>query len=130
MMGYTYLRKETREFFPYMSLTLSERFKQMEQIRKKKQQTQNKKSQDIAVKIAPKVTTKVTKKDGVANRLGPKKQSIEQRLGKTVMERLGKTVEERLGKRLPKGTVVVGDHILGPKPKQTTMKGSKKTRKV
>jgi hypothetical protein len=115
-----------------MSLTLSERFKQMDQIRKQKQQTQTKKKLEPTVKIAPKATTKVAKKEGVASRLGPKKQSIEERLGKTVVERLGKTVEERLGKRLPKGTVVVGDHILGPKPKRTAapIRGSKRIGKV
>jgi predicted HTH transcriptional regulator len=89
--------------------SLSERFKQMEQIRKQNGRTTSRgnvpKQEEILKEIPRK--TKVTKKS-ITDRLGPKKKTLEDRLGKTVVERLGKP--------LPKGTVVVGNHILGPRP--------------
>jgi hypothetical protein len=45
------------------------------------------------------------------------KKNLDSRLGKRVEDRLGKTVLERLGAPIPKGSIVIGGHVLGPKLK-------------
>ena len=97
----------------------------MAQKREKMLKTQPKQSTTPVAKPTLKPTLKtipqptVTKKVSIVNRLGDKPKKIN--------DRLGKRIEERLGKPLPKGTIVLGGHILGPKPTAQRAQYSRKT---
>jgi hypothetical protein len=117
--------------------SLSSKFKKMAEARKAKSKAitqskpiQNKAPQPVQKNEQPRanlgkrLSSPVRKRTALINRLGPKKKSIQDRLGKTIFERLGKKLpvgssiignNHVLGPRLAKGTVMIGTHVLGPK---------------
>lgn len=96
--------------------SLSERFQQISETRRRlvKEKRPTKAGKAVRPAFPP-----PHKPKAAAHKLAKRPQkSLDARLGKRVEDRLGKTVLERLGAPIPKGSIVVGGHVLGPKVKR------------
>ena len=101
---------------------LGDKFKQMVQNRQRNSKSSTTTSNPVVLPTRPALTPNSSKVSKVA------KKSLGDRLGakpKTLNDRLGKRIEERLGKPLEKGTIILGGHILGPKPITRSKKATK-----
>jgi hypothetical protein len=108
-------------------MSLSEKFQQIienrKRLAKEKRATGGAKiARPVSPLNKPKPTARNSHKTTSPTVQKRSKKSLDSRLGKRVQDRLGKTVMERLGAPIPKGSIVVGGHVLGPKLKVNSNK--------